>query len=117
MNKAHKGKITELRTPYSQSLADRRYARHVHVRRARMIISVFAVVMLVLTFQLVGARRSLAKINGNIRSTKLAVTKQQKKNTRLEQQLKLLRDPAYRQEIMREKYNYAKKGETIYNFN
>lgn len=118
MNKAHKGNITHLRTPYSQSLADRqKYVRHVHVRRARTIICAFAIVMLILTFQLIGAHRSLAKINENIRSTKVAVTKQQNKNAHLEKQLKLLHDPAYRQQIMRQKYNYAKKGETIYNLN
>lgn len=117
MSKAHRAKVTQLKTPYSQSLADQKsYVRHVHVRRARLIIGVFLVVMVVLTCQLIGAHRSLAKINQNIQTTRVAVKNQRSKNARLEKQLKLLHDPAYTQQIMREKYNYAKKGETIYNF-
>lgn len=118
MNKADRSKITHLRTPYSQSLAEeRQYIRHVHVRRARIIVSIFAVVMIFLGCQLIATHRSLAQVNQNIRTTKAAVSKQQSKNSRLEKQLKLLHNPDYTQQIMREKYNYAKKGETIYNFN
>lgn len=117
MNKARRGNITHLQTPYSQSLADgQAYVRHVHVRRARLILGVFLVIMVVLTCQLIGAHRSLAKINQNIHTTKVAVRQQQNKNTQLEKELKLLHNPTYTQQIMREKYNYAKKGETIYNF-
>ena len=40
---------------------------------------------------------------------------QRKTSRQLKQQIQQLHDPEYAQQVARAKYNYSKKGETIYN--
>lgn len=55
-------------------------------------------------------------VNNQIRTTQAQLTSEKKKQARLNQQIKNLNDSEYLQQLIRSKYNYAKKGETIYNF-
>ena len=51
------------------------------------------------------------------RQAQSQLTKQKQKNQQLQRQIKMLHNPEYIQQVIRAKYNYSKKGETIYNLN
>lgn len=94
----------------------REYRKKVHLRRVIVIGSVFLVLALVLGIQLWSAHRQLTKLDNQISAAQTTLKQKKAKNKKLAKQKKLLEDPAYLQELIRAKYNYAKKGEIIYNF-
>lgn len=91
--------------------------RRVHIRRCERIVAVFAIIFLLLGFQIIHSRHSLDKVNANIRQTQTQLADQKAKGQELNQQIKQLHNPEYIQQVIRAKYNYSKKGETIYNLN
>ena len=105
-------KVSQLNTPYARQVSNQKtYNRHVHKRRCQRIIAVFLVIFLIFGIQIFQSKRTLADINGNIRQAQSQLTKQ------LQRQIKMLHNPEYIQQVIRTKYNYSKKGETIYNLN
>ncbi|MFQ9706436.1 MAG: FtsB family cell division protein [Limosilactobacillus pontis] len=111
-------KVVQLKTPHTQQISMDRAARHrVHVRRCERIVAVFAIIFLFLGFQIVRSRHSLTKVNASIRQTQTQLAAQKAKGQKLNQQVKQLHDPEYIQQVIRSKYNYSKKGETVYNLN
>ena len=87
--------VYSLDTPYAQQktaqqAADKAYARKIHKHRFLAMIGIIGVFVLVFGVQ---------------------IWKKQ-----LNSHIKELNDPEYLQQLIRSKYNYAKKGETIYNF-
>lgn len=114
----HSNKVSSIDTPYArQTLADHHYARQVHIKRTKRILLIFAAVFLILGFQIVQSKRSLTKINGDIATSQKQLTHQKNVGKNLKQQKKQLHDPDYLQQVIRSKYNYTKKGETVYNLN
>lgn len=111
-------KVVRLETPHAQQMSmDLAARRRVHIRRCKRIVAVFAIIFLFLGFQIVRSRHSLAKVNASIRQTQTQLAAQKTKGRDLNQQVKQLHDPEYIQQVIRSKYNYSKKGETVYNLN
>lgn len=114
----HTNKVSQIDTPYArQTLQNQHYIRQVRIKRTKRILLVFLVIFLVLGFQIIQSKRSLAKINGNIRSSQQQLARKKEIGADLKQQKRQLHDPEYIQQIIRSKYNYSKKGETVYNLN
>ena len=89
--------------------------RQVHIRRCRRIMLAFLVIFIILGIQIFQSKRTLAKVNGNIAQYQASLQSQRKTSRQLKQQIQQLHDPVYAQQVARAKYNYSKKGETIYN--
>ncbi|HJA73869.1 MAG TPA: septum formation initiator family protein [Candidatus Limosilactobacillus faecipullorum] len=114
-------RVTRLDNEYTrvvdqQSQFQREERKRVHIRRASIILGLFLVIMIALGIQLWSTHRQISKVDNQIRSAKVTLQKKQTQNKELTQKQKLLKDPTYLQELLRSKYNYAKKGEIIYNF-
>lgn len=114
-------RVTSIDTPYSrqqnaQLRANRRYAQRVHAKRRRVILLVTACLALILCAQILLNHHALASVNSQITSTKTTLAEKKATNKQLKKQVKNLHDPAYVQQVLRQKYNYSKSGETIYNF-
>lgn len=109
-------KVVQLETPHVQQVGmDRAVRRRVHIRRCERIAACFLVVFIFLGWQILSSRHTLAKVNTNISQTQTELKKQKQTGKQLNQQIKQLHDPEYVQQVIRSKYNYSKKGETIYN--
>lgn len=114
--KGQSSKISQINTPYAcQMTANQQVIRRVHIRRCKRILLVFSVVFLILGFQIIQNKRSLAKINASIRTSKTQLARQREIGKDLQQEKKQLHNPDYLQQVIRSKYNYTKKGETVYN--
>lgn len=112
------GKISQLNTPYARQVSsEKNRNKQVHQRRCKRIIAAFVVVFLIFGIQIFQSKRTLAGINGNIQQAQTQLNKQKQKNQQLAHQVKMLHNPDYIQQVIRAKYNYSKKGETVYNLN
>lgn len=119
--KHQKGKVTQMDTPYvrahdQQQKANHSYRYHVHMRRAKMICAVFAVLVFFFGIQIWNSKRQLASINRDIASAHTELNHKKATNRSLKKQVKKLHNPEYLQAMLREKYNYYKDGETVYQF-
>lgn len=108
-------KVSQLNTPYVHKVSAAQQRRQVHIRRCRRIVLAFLVIFIVLGIQIFHSKRTLAKVNGNIAQCQAQLNDQRKTSKQLKQRIKLLHDPEYIQQVVRAKYNYSKKGETVYN--
>ena len=113
--------VYSLDTPYAQQktaqqAADKAYARKIHKRRFLAMIGIIGVFVLVFGVQIWKNQRQLGRVNAQIQQTQTQLTKQKSKQKQLNSHIKEMNDPEYLQQLIRSKYNYAKKGETIYNF-
>ena len=121
MNKRIKNNITKINTPFARQRDQERsseqaYRYRVHVRRAQIIGGVFIVLFLILAIQIIGTKREQARVNRNIEKANTTLAQKRATNKKLKKQVNKLHDPSYLQELVREKYGYAKDGETIYHF-
>ncbi|WP_295731716.1 septum formation initiator family protein [uncultured Limosilactobacillus sp.] len=121
MKNGLKNNITKLNTPFSrqrelEQSSEKSYRYRVHMRRAKVILGVFIVFFLILAIQIIGTKRELGKVNQQTAKANVTLTNRKATNKKLKKQVKKLHNPSYLQELVREKYNYAKDGETIYNF-
>lgn len=111
-------KIVQLETPHAQQVGlNHAQRRRVHIHRCERIIACFAVLFVILGFQILSSRRTLTKVNANIQQTQSELASQKEQGRELNQQIKQLHDPDYVQQVIRSKYDYSKKGETVYNLN
>lgn len=116
--RAQSDNISQLNTPYARQVSsDRDRRRQIHKRRCKRIVAVFLVVFLIFGIQIFQSKRMLADINGNIQQAQARLSDQKEKNQDLKHEIKMLHDPEYIQQVVRSKYNYSKKGETVYNLN
>lgn len=114
----HQNKVVQLDNSHVQQMTiDRNRRRQVHIRRCERIIGVFVVIFLLLGFQIYNSKKTLANVNNNISQANTQLAAQKSKGRQLNQEIRLLHDPDYLQQVIRSKYNYSKKGETIYNLN
>lgn len=116
-----KNNITKINTPFARHREqeitnEKEYRFQVHMRRAKIILGIFVVCFLVLAIQIIGAKRELGRVNRNISKANVTLSQKKATNKKLKKQVKKLHNPSYLQELVREKYNYAKDGETIYHF-
>lgn len=121
MKNKFKNNITKINTPFARQRdreqnSEKAYRYRVHMRRAKVILGVFVVLFLILAIQIIGTKHELAKVNQNIGKANTTLAQKKATNRKLKKQVKKMHDPSYLQELVREKYNYAKDGETIYNF-
>ncbi|WP_283582808.1 FtsB family cell division protein [Limosilactobacillus difficilis] len=117
---ARSGHVSQINTPYSQQkqaqqAVNARYAARVHARRRRIIVAATLVLALIFGVQIISTRHSLAEVNGQISQTQQVLKRKRTTNRQLKSQVKALHNPDYLQQVLRSKYNYAKKGETLYN--
>ncbi len=115
MKRQGDNKVSQLNTPYIHKFSADQQRRQVHIRRCRRIILAFLVAFIVLGVQIFHSKQTLAKVNGNINQCQAQLQEQRKNSKQLKQRIKLLHDPDYIQQVVRAKYNYSKKGETVYN--
>lgn len=115
MSSQGNNKVSQLETPYMHKVSADQQRRQVHVKRCRRIMLVFLVIFIILGIQIFQSKRTLAKVNSNIAQCQASLQEQHQTSRQLKQQIKLLHDPEYVQQVVRAKYNYSKKGETIYN--
>lgn len=114
-------RVTSINTPYSrqqsvQMRVNQQYIKNVHAKRRRVILMVSGFLALLLCLQLMFAHHNLSTTNAQIASEKAALVTKKKTNKHLKAEVKALHDPTYIQQVLRQKYNYSKSGETIYNF-
>ena len=113
MNKRN-NKVTRITTKYARNKIKNSYRAKIHIRRAKVIFGVFLVFFLILGFQIIGTKHQLAEVNGSTAKARTTLRQKKAKNRELKYEVKKLHDPDYLQELVREKYNFAKDGETIY---
>ena len=71
MKKQFRNNITKINTPFARQRdrelsSEQAYRYRVHVRRAKIILGVFAVLFLILACQIIGTKRELGRVNRNI---------------------------------------------------
>ncbi|CAH1855628.1 FtsB family cell division protein [Convivina intestini] len=92
-----------------------RHYRQVHARRIKRIKWIGIAAMAIFLIQLLMSQVRLHDANKGLTVSQQKLTGVQKSNTELKKDAKQLNDPAYLEQVLREKYGYAKSGETIYN--
>lgn len=109
-------KVSQIDTPYARQMTlNQRFAHQAHVKRCKKIGLFFLIVFLILGFQIIRNKHSLSKVNASIASSKTELARQKAIGKDLKQEKKQLHNSDYLQQIIRSKYNYTKKGETVYN--
>ncbi|WP_040467823.1 septum formation initiator family protein [Limosilactobacillus gastricus] len=113
----HKSQVIHLNNTYIQQVNHRRHVvRDTHVKRIKMILTLFAAVILFLGFELWQSHIELAQVNQSIVKTEQTIKSQKSRGQTIQEELKLLKNPDYVQQLVRQKYDYAKDGETLYKF-
>ncbi|MDO4903507.1 MAG: septum formation initiator family protein [Limosilactobacillus sp.] len=108
-------KVSQLDTPYVKRFSADQKRRQTRKKRVKIFLSLFLILFLGLSIAIWRDRASLAQANDNIAKTQKQLDDQHNKSKELKQKIKLLHNPEYIQQVVRAKYNYTKKGETVYN--
>ncbi|KID41028.1 FtsB family cell division protein [Fructilactobacillus fructivorans] len=85
-------------------------------KRLMAIVAVFAVVIIALGWQIVDGMNQIHEVNAQITEKQQDYRVEKQKEKGLNEQIKLLNNKNYLQELMRAKYYYTKPGETVYSF-
>ncbi|MGM9891522.1 FtsB family cell division protein [Limosilactobacillus sp.] len=115
MKRQSDNNVSQLNTPYVHKFSADQHRRRVHIRRCRRILLAFLVIFIILGVQIFQSKRTLARVNGNINQCQAQLKEERQNSRQLKQRIRLLHDPDYVQQVVRAKYNYSKKGETVYN--
>ncbi|WEV54244.1 septum formation initiator family protein [Leuconostocaceae bacterium ESL0723] len=102
------------RTEDRRSAAQRHYQK-AHARRVKRIKVVGFALILLFLVQLLMAQVRLHAASKTLTASQQKLATAQKTRSGLQADLKRTKDPAYLQQILREKYGYTKEGELIYN--
>lgn len=113
--------VTKLNNAYTQYKEEsaqqrRRYRYEVHMRRTKLILGIFVVAVFFFGVQLFTSKKQLASVNNSVASAKTQLHEKKAAGRSLDTQIKRLHNPSYMQEVLRQKYNYHKDGETLYSF-
>ena len=84
-------------------------------KRALTIFSVFLILAGMFLFQIVNSNVQKSKINQEVVTEKKHYHKLSNENTQLKDRVKQMNDDDYLEKLVRYKYLYTKKGETVYN--
>ncbi|HJF29639.1 MAG TPA: septum formation initiator family protein [Ligilactobacillus saerimneri] len=116
-----KSKIKVLHRDYTerQEQLARQYqqtdeARKRHQVRLLSLGLVVTIITVVCLFQIVQSRVTVVNLQKQTTDVNKELKTVQAKNDQLNQQVKQLKDKDYVQKLIREKYYYTKKGETVY---
>lgn len=110
-------RVIRLKNPYIDRVNHRRHVvRDTHVKRIKMILTLFAAVILFLSFELWQSHTELAQVNQSIVKTEQTIKTEKSRGKSMQEELKLIKNPDYVQQLVRQKYDYAKDGETLYKF-
>ena len=112
--KRNSSNIATNKTNLAKQVEERDRIDKVRKHRFYAIIGFFAVIFLVLGFQIIQTKYNLGKVNDQIEAKQETLQKTKAKNKKLDKQVELLHDNNYLQKILRQKYYYSKSGETIY---
>lgn len=112
--KRNSSNIASINTKLAKQVEERDRIVKVRKHRFYAIIGFFAVIFLVLGFQIIQTKYNLGKVNNQIEANQETLQKTKAKNKKLDKQVELLHDNNYLQKILRQKYYYSKSGETIY---
>ncbi len=94
--------------------AENPYAR-ARKQRALFILGVFAVIAAIFLFQIIHAHISRSDVDSKLAIETARYGKIQDNNAELKDKVKQMNDENYLEKLIRSKYLYTKKGETVYN--
>lgn len=94
----------------------RRFVRATHIRRFKWLLAIFGTLILLTGVQLWQTKQQLKAVNQSLVTTKVSYQQAKKEQAALQQETKLLKQPKYLEQVVRQKYDYAKKGEVVYRF-
>lgn len=93
---------------------DRFYA-YCHRKRLKRIFLIGTAIILVLLFKLFGSIVSYHNTRTQLTVVTKKANESQEKVDGLKKQVKKLKDPEFLEQLLRDKYDYSKEGEIIYN--
>lgn len=86
-----------------------------NIRVRKLILAAATVIAIFPLLQIANQVGSILSVNSMISDAKVTNTKLQKQNVSLKLQNTNLDNPDYLEQVLRDKYHYAKNGETIFN--
>lgn len=89
--------------------------RIVHRRLWMLSLAFLGLVIIFCSFQVVNYKHRLHQVQQQEVVARKELAKEESKQAKLKQQVTQLKDMNYVEKIIRDKYNYTKKGETNYN--
>ncbi|KRL01864.1 FtsB family cell division protein [Liquorilactobacillus capillatus] len=101
-----------------QAQLQNRKLRVERVRRRRLTAIILGAVVVALFFgyQIINARLMARSLNNQTRVAQKKLNNVNSEQKDLKRKIKRLNEPDYLEKMIREKYYYSKKGETIYSF-
>lgn len=119
MTNGSRNNVKHLNNDYSrQKVSDEQgyNVRTSQVRRRRfiLIVAVFGALLLFFGYQLINTRANLSQVNHQVVTSQVNLKQEQRKNAKLNSQIKQLNNDDYLQKLLRSKYDYTKSGETVY---
>lgn len=104
-----------IRNSEPANIQAKRHYQRAHANREKKILFFGAVFASIFAVQLLVSQVKLHAANATLTATQARLTTVQKTNSDLKADQKRLNDPAYLQQILRDKYGYTKSGELVYN--
>ncbi|KRM96240.1 hypothetical protein FC19_GL001051 [Liquorilactobacillus aquaticus DSM 21051] len=102
---------------HQTQLQDRKMrVRRVRRRRITVIVLITAIVTVVLGYQIINTNLMANSLNSQTQTAKEKLNGVTDEQSNLKQKVKRLNEQDYLEKMIREKYYYSKKGETIYSF-
>ncbi|BDZ29961.1 septum formation initiator family protein [Lactiplantibacillus sp. WILCCON 0030] len=119
MTNGSRNNVKQLDNDYSRQVASNQqgYSDRVSkVRRRRfiLIVAIFGALLLFFGYQLINTRANLSQVNHQVATSQVNLKQEQRKNAKLDSQIKQLNNQDYLQKLLRSKYDYTKSGETVY---
>ncbi|MFC6293807.1 septum formation initiator family protein [Lactiplantibacillus daoliensis] len=119
MTNGSRNNVKHLNNDYSRQKASdlQGYGERIsQVRRRRfiLIVAIFGALLLFFGCQLINTRANLSQVNHQVATSQVNLKQEQRKNAKLNSQIKQLNNEDYLQKLLRSKYDYTKRGETVY---
>lgn len=109
--------VLKMNNGYIEHVQRRRhYVRKTHIRRFKWLLAIFGTLLVLTSVQLWQTKQQLKTVNHSLVTTKVSYQQAKKEQASLQQEAKLLKQPKYLEQVVRQKYDYAKKGEMVYRF-
>lgn len=89
--------------------------RIIHRRLWMLALTALGLVIIFCSFQVANYKHRLHQVQQQEAVARKELAKEESKQAKLKQQVTQLKDMNYVEKIIRDKYNYTKKGETNYN--
>ncbi|WP_137626859.1 FtsB family cell division protein [Lactiplantibacillus pingfangensis] len=119
MTNGSRNNVEHLNNDYSRQIASDKQgysdrASQVRRRRFILIVAIFGALVLFFGYQLINTRANLSQVNHQVATSQVNLKQEQRKNAKLNSQIKQLNNDDYLQKLLRSKYDYTKSGETVY---